>query len=168
MDTNEDELRELTERFAALGAADPADWAASQVLEGIPQLSRFIFLREAWRGVVAEGDVSWIGHDIAAYQREPDAPYAGAGRALDRLRSLGASEADLTDLVRAKQAELLFHFCYLLADPGVVDHPAAEGVLWALVEINEAGEVQGEISQLHESVLETDPAGREMRPRPDA
>lgn len=157
-------LDELAERFAALGAPNPRAWASSQLEEGIPQLARFVFLREAWRRVTAEQDTSWIDDAIAQYQREPDAPFAGAGRALKRLRALGADDRDLTDLVRAREAGLLAQVCYLLADPSVVDDPAVEDVQWALVQVSEDGEVLGEISALHESVLETDPSGREMRP----
>jgi hypothetical protein len=36
---------------------------------------------------------------------------------------------------------------------------------WALVQIGDDGDVLGNIGGLHESVLETDPTGREMRPR---
>ncbi len=38
---------ELTELFARLGARDPEKWARSQIKEGIPQLARFLFLRQA-------------------------------------------------------------------------------------------------------------------------
>ena len=43
--------KELTEIFRKLGAEDPEDWARSQIREGIPQLARFLFLREAWRSI---------------------------------------------------------------------------------------------------------------------
>ncbi len=38
-------------------------------------------------------------------------------------------------------------------------------VAWALAQVDDAGNVLGGIGGLHESVLETDPTGREMRPR---
>lgn len=158
-------LAELTERFRALGAPDPESWARSQLEEGIPQLVRFLFLREAWRRVIAEDDPSWIEREIAQAEREPDAPFAGVGRALHRLRMLGASDTDLTDLARGTQAELLFVLCELI-DDAFVDDPAADGISWTLVEVGEDGEVLGAVGGLHESVLETDPTGREMRPRP--
>ena len=34
--------------FRRLGAPSPSDWAHSQVTEGVPQLARFIFLKQAW------------------------------------------------------------------------------------------------------------------------
>ena len=164
---DEQELDALTARFAALGASDPRGWAASQVEEGIPQLARFVFLREAWRCITPENDTKWIDAAIEAFERDPTAPYAGAGRALKRLRALGADDRDITDIVRANEVELLFRLCYLLADPGIVDHPAAQGITWALVQLDEEGEPMAVIDALHESVLETDPSGREMRPRPE-
>ncbi len=162
---SQEDVAALAQLFESLGARDPESWARSQVEEGIPQLARFLFLRQAWRRVVAE-ESSWVHSDITAAQREPDAPFAGAGLALDRLRRLGATDADLTELVRAKQAELLFSLCYLLDDPSLEEAAVAD-VAWALVQIDAEGNVIGGISALHESVLETDPTGREMRPRSD-
>lgn len=164
--TDDAAIAELAKRFQALGAPDPAGWAASQVQEGIPQLARYLFLRQAWRHIVPDDDASWMSAEIAAAARNPDAPYAGVGHALARLRALGASDRDLTDLVRGKQAGLLFSLCYLLEDPDV-EEPEGQDVLWSLVQITEEGEVLGTIPGLHESVLETDPTGREMRPRAD-
>ena len=160
-------LDALTKRFRALGAPNPEGWARSQLEEGIPQLARFLFLREAWRCVVPDGDTTWIDREIASADRHPNAPYTVAGQALRRLRALGASDAELTDLVRSKQAELLLALCDLLDDPAL-EEPEAAGVAWALVEVDDDGEILGGIPALHESVLQTDPTGREMRPRPDA
>jgi len=41
--------KELAALFQKLGARDPDHWARSQVEEGVPQLARFLFLRQAWR-----------------------------------------------------------------------------------------------------------------------
>jgi len=162
-----DDIEGLTALFAQFGARDPESWARSQVNEGIPQLARYLFLRQAWRNVVSEGDPTGIGREIASAQNSPDQPYAGAGHALARLRAKGASDEDLTDLVRAMQASVLFSLCYRREDPGV-EEPAASEVMWALVQTDSDGNVVGPIGGLHESVLETDPTGREMRPRPAA
>jgi hypothetical protein len=62
------------------------------------------------------------------------------------------------------QVELLFQFCYLLEDPGAVE-PEVADVQWALVQTDEAGNVLGQLTGLHESVLAMDPTGREMRPK---
>ena len=157
-------IDQLAKRFAALGAPDPAGWAASQVRDGIPQLARFLFLRQAWRSIVPDADPAWIAAEMAAARPDPSAPYAGVGRALERLKGAGANDRDLTDLVRGKQAELLFSLCYLLEDPGI-DEPEGQDVLWSLLQITEEAEILGPMSGLHESVLETDPTGRETRPR---
>jgi hypothetical protein len=165
--TDETAIAELAKRFEALGAPDPRGWASSQVREGLPQLARYLFLRQAWRHVVPDDDASWIASEMAGAERNPSASLAGAGRALARLKAAGAGDRDLTDLVRGKQAELLFALCYLLEDPAI-EEPEGQDVLWALVQVTAEGEVLGPIPGLHESVLETDPTGREMRPRNDA
>ena len=67
-------------------------------------------------------------------------------------------------MVRVMQYNLLFRLCYLLGDPGDLE-PEVQNVSWLLVQVDEDGEVVDTIDALHESVLETDPTGREMRPR---
>lgn len=155
----------LTRLFDELGAPEPERWARSQIDEGIPQLARYLFLRQAWRSIVPEGDSRWIEAAIALANSHPGEPYTGAGLALARLRAKGATDEELTDLVRSMQAELLFSFCYLLEDPGDLED-AVSDIAWALVQIDDEGAILETIGGLHESVLETDPTGREMRPRP--
>ena len=156
--------KELTALFRRLGAPNPDDWARSQIDEGLPQLARYVFLRQAWRNVVSEDDPTWITNAIDAALARPNEPYAGVGHALAKLRKRGATDQELTDLVRGMQAELLFSFCYLLEDPGELE-PDVSHIAWALAQVDDAGNVLGGIGGLHESVLETDPTGREMRPR---
>jgi hypothetical protein len=156
--------RTLAALFERLGADDPDGWARSQVEEGIPQLARFLFLRQAWRAVVDEGDPRWIAMAIAGAEADPHGPYAGVGHALRSLRARGATDDEITDLVRGMQAELLFQLCYLLEDPGDVE-PEVQDVAWSLVQVDDDGNVLASIDGLHESVLQTDPTGREMRPR---
>lgn len=71
-----------------------------------------------------------------------------------RLREKAATDEELTELVRAMQVELLYSFCYPLENPGVVED-GVSNVAWALVQIDNEG-----------SILETDPTGREVCPRP--
>jgi hypothetical protein len=158
--------KELTALFRKLGAPDPEDWARSQIEEGIPQLARFLFLRQAWRQIVSEDDSSWIDLSIARAEQHPNEPYAGVGNALRSLRARGALDEEITNLVRGMQVQALFSFCCLLDDPGDLEDEVAQ-VGWALTEIDSEGNVIGGIGGLHESVLETDPTGREMRPRPE-
>jgi len=156
--------RTLAALFEKLGAGNPDGWARSQLEEGVPQLARFLFLRQAWRAIVDEGDSTWIATAITRAESKPDEPYAGVGHALRKLRGRGATDEELTDLVRGMQAELLFQLCYLLEDPGDVE-PEVADVAWSLVQVDGDGNVLASVNGLHESVLETDPTRREMRPR---
>lgn len=157
------ELETLTATFRALGARDPERSAKRQLEDGEPELARFLFLSQAWRWVVEEDDHSWIDREIQSAEGEPTEPMAGIGLALARLRALGAADEDLTDVVRGMQATLLFQVCNLLGDPGLA--AAQHGVFWALLQLSEEGEPLQEIDGLQMRVLETDPTGREVRPR---
>jgi hypothetical protein len=151
--------------FRRLGAPSPEDWAYSQVREGIPQLSRFLFLKQAWSNIVPEGDTAWIEAAIRSAQVQPDAPYSGLGAALARCKAVGASPDDLTEIARCVQAELLFAITYLLERPSN-DVDIGVDVSWGLFETDEHGHpTKNRIGDLHESVLELDPTGREMRPK---
>jgi len=157
-------LGQLTALFRKLGASNPEVWASSQVSEGINQLGRFLFLRQAWKQVVDETDHSWIQARIDQSSRQPGAPCSGVGPALQNLLAKGANPQDITDVVRVMQYELLYGLCYMLADPGLVEEELKD-ISWGLIQFNEDGKAVDEIAGLHESVLETDPTGREMRPR---
>jgi hypothetical protein len=152
---------ELIKLFAKLGARDPAMWARSQLTEKIPQIARFVFLRQLWKLVVAENDNSWIQEGLTI---EPTAPGGAIGSALRLTLSRGASEADLTTIVRIMQWRLLMGFCYLLDDPGVLEDDIKD-ITWCLFQVDEDGKPIAPITGLHESVLETEPSGREMKPR---
>lgn len=155
---------ELTEVFRTLGAEDPERWAGSQVREGIPQLARFLFLRQAWKEIASADDLSWIDpRTLSPTEQVPDIPFAGLRRAIGRLRDLGATREDIAELVRGMQAELLLSLCDMREDPGVIeDNP---GVHWGLFETDEQGMPIARMESLHEDLLTMDPTGREMRPR---
>jgi len=161
--------RELAELFRQLGAPSPEAWAHSQVTEGIPQLMRFLFLKHAWSNVVSEGDNVWIDNAIRSAEAQPGQPYAGLGAALARCRAAGVSSEDLTEIARCLQAEMLFAITCLLDDgPDELERILSPGinVSWGLFETDEHGNPTGShIGGLHESVLELDPTGREMRPK---
>ena len=155
---------DLVDLFRRLGAPSPRAWAHSQVTEGIPQLARFLFLKQAWSNVVSEGNTAWIENAIKSAQVRPDDPYAGLGAALARCKAAGASPDDLTEIARCVQAELLFAIAYLLEGPPD-DLDIDVDVSWGLFETDEHGHpTKNRIGDLHESVLELDPTGREMRP----
>jgi hypothetical protein len=117
--------------------------------------------------VVGEGDTSWIEPLIEESRRQPRGPGAGGGQALERLLAAGAAREDLAELVRVMQWEVLAGLAYQIADPGVVEYPSEElpRVNWALFEMSEDDEPLHPIDGLHESVLDTEPSGREMRPK---
>jgi hypothetical protein len=164
---NEQEIQEWTEHFRALGAYDPEGWARSQVEESIPQYARFVFLRQAWQSVVVDGDTSWIDSHMAQAERRSRDPGAGIGPALQRMLAAGVSREDITEVVRVMQWNVVAGVAYQLADPGVVDYPreGMPAVNWMLFEVDENGAPLRAIDALHESVLDTDPSGREMRPK---
>jgi len=165
--SEEEQIRLWTERFRLLGAYDPDSWAKSQVKEGIPQYARFIFLRQAWKEILDDDDAAWIDSEIASAAKRPSGPGAGIGLALKRILALGADREDLTEIVRVMQWELLSRIAYQLSDPGVVEYPdeSFPKVNWELFEVDSKNNPLHPIGGLHESILDTDPTGREMRPK---
>lgn len=161
------ELERLTEIFRSLGANEPEAWAFSQTDEGINQLGRFLFLRQAWKRVLDDGDESWIDAQISYSQKAQDAPGAGTGKALERLLKMGCTREDITSVVRGMQYDLLFGLCDLIDDPGELEEPVSD-ISWALFQVDEDENPTAPIESLHESVLELDPTGREMRPRQES
>ena len=115
--TQEKEIARLAKLLRILGVEEPEDCARSEVIEDIPQLTYYLFLRQAWARVVPDGDISWIDRHIEESRRLPDAPCSGIGPALERLQAAGADSTDITEVVRVMQYELLFALCYLLEDP---------------------------------------------------
>jgi hypothetical protein len=165
------EIERFTGLFRKLGARDPASWARSHVLEPhLNQLGRFLFLRQAWKLVVSEDEPGWVDSRAAGADPDSDRPYSSTYLAANALRAKGATNEELTDLVRGMQAELLFGLLYRLGDPDLNDDTdlkaAGIDMSWGLFQVDDAGEPGVSISGLHESMLDTDPTGREMRPRP--
>ncbi|HBH37410.1 MAG TPA: hypothetical protein DDX06_03385 [Curvibacter sp.] len=158
------DLHELSALFRRLGASDPESWARSQLEEGIPQLHRYLWLRQAWRLVVHEGDTAWMDAQIQHAEARPTDPYAGVGLALKQCLAQGLDRQLLNDIVRGMQAEMLTGLAYLLEDPDVAE-PELSGVGWGLFATDAEGQPVGPIGGVHESVLELDPTGRSMRPR---
>jgi len=155
---NEQQLADL---FRRLGARNPVDWARSQVDSDIPQLARFLFLREAWKLVLPEGDRGWFSRSA---EGDLSGPGGGIAPAIKRLLALGAKEEDLTTVVRVMQWRVLAGLCVLLDDPGNLEADVKD-VAWRLFQVDENGQPIVPIGGLIESVLETEPSGREMRPR---
>ncbi|MBK9260187.1 MAG: hypothetical protein IPM54_10165 [Polyangiaceae bacterium] len=108
------ELDEMTEKFQQLGVENPEGWARTQVIEGIPNLPKMIFLKLMWRTIVKEGDSQWIDREIADAEKNPSDPFIGGGLALKSLRAKGATDEELIDVVRNFQMEYLWDIVMLL------------------------------------------------------
>ncbi len=153
-------LQELSELFRKLGARNPESWAGSQLRENIPQLARFLFLRQAWRLVIGDNDIEWISE---MRQIDTKKPGGDIGPAITRLLDGSGDETDLTRIVRIMQWKLLFGLCQLLDDPGDIEREVRD-IAWRLFQVDENERPIAIIAGLAESVLETDPTGQEMRP----
>jgi hypothetical protein len=151
--------KELSTLFRKLGAPNPETWARSQVNENIPQLARFLFLKQAWKLIIPDDDTNWISQ---IQQVALNKPGGDAGEATARLLAAGADEGDLTKVVRVMQWRLLSGLCELLDDPGDIGVEVAD-VAWRLFQVDESDRPIAVIGGLVESVLETEPSGREMR-----
>ncbi|HEY8065110.1 MAG TPA: hypothetical protein VIF40_10345 [Methylosinus sp.] len=151
--------QELSALFQSLGARNPKAWAKSQIEENIPQLARFLFLRQAWKFVVTEGDAGWIS-DIKNI--DPNAPGGSAITSINKLIKGSGDEDSLTTVVRVMQWRLLHSLCQLLDDPGDIENEAGD-IAWRLFEVDENDRPISIMGGLAESVLETEPSGREMR-----
>src|ERR1700721_705016 len=114
---------ELTELFRKLGAQEPESWARSQIAEGIPQLPRYLFLRQAWRNVVDPRDQTWMS---TMRPKDPNGPGGELGSAIDRILAIGARPEDLTTVVRIMQWHLLARLCVLLEDPGDIENEVSD------------------------------------------
>ncbi|MFG2825543.1 hypothetical protein ACGFX4_39715 [Kitasatospora sp. NPDC048365] len=137
----------LHDRFADLGADEPQAWALSELTEGIPQLARYLVLRRIW----AEAVNQW--ERPAAIDAIP---------ATHRLLAAGADRADIARVARAAAFETVAAVIGIL-DEGYdsdLDDDTLPG--WRLHETDADGESTGRpVAALHESLLETDPAGNE-------
>jgi hypothetical protein len=154
--------KELTELFRKLGAPEPENWAHSQIRVGIPQLARYLFLREAWRRIVSPDDRHWMDEVIP---KDPNGAGGELGPAIDRLLAAGGRLGDITTVVRVMQWWLLAGLCVLIDDPGDFESEVAD-IRWQLFLVDENDYATEEIGSLIESLLQTDPTGREMHPPP--
>ena len=73
-----------------------------------------------WREIINPlQDPSTLGNLIANCRRQPDAPFAGAGAAIERALAAGVSVEDLCLIQRSAAYEAVFGTLYALGDPGV-------------------------------------------------
>jgi hypothetical protein len=119
-----------------------------------------LFLRQAWNLVVDDKESRWIAE---LSQLNSNKPGGDIGPAIMRLLAAGGQEDDLTKVVRVMQWRLLSGLCQLLDDPGNIEREAGD-IAWRLFQVDEGDHPIAMMGGLAESVLETDPTGREMRP----
>jgi hypothetical protein len=102
------------------------------------------FLLQIWKEVInAPLQERWIDNLIADADRAPDRPFADLGPVLKRLLQAGASRRDLSLVHRFASYEAVFQTLCMLGDPGI------DG---------------DNIEMMHESLLGSDPSGKEGRP----
>jgi hypothetical protein len=105
--------------------------------------SRSEFLDQAWTDIInSPMQEHWIDNVIREADQSPDAPFADLGPVVKRLLASGASRKDLCLISRFASYEAVFQTLYMLEDPGV----------------------DGETAGLYESLLGSDPSGKEGRP----
>jgi hypothetical protein len=81
--------KELVELFTSLGAPTPEEWVSHVAENPGPQLARYLFLKQAWERLIADGDTKWIAESIQRSHTHPEEPYAGLGQALGRAVAMG-------------------------------------------------------------------------------
>ncbi|MEU7261948.1 hypothetical protein AB0B21_40075 [Streptomyces rimosus] len=136
----------LHAQFSALGVTDPADLVKSEVIEGVPQLARFVLLRSLWRGAI----YGWTGP--GSLDQLP---------AAQRLLAAGADREDLVRLARAVAYEAVFATLDELDAGGDANGMGVEAG-WVVMESDEDGSPTGRtLPALHEDLLTMDPSGRD-------
>ncbi|MGH1470704.1 MAG: hypothetical protein ACRBCS_05885 [Cellvibrionaceae bacterium] len=151
---------ELIKIFKNLGADEPESWADSQIKEGIPQLCRFLFLKGMWDSVVPDNE-KWV--DEYVNDTMENECFSGASIAIRKMIECGVPKKYITELCRGIGGELIFNIATMIDDPSVLLEN--DVVSWGLFELDGNGNPKSLIAGLHESVLETDPTGRECLPR---
>jgi hypothetical protein len=171
---------ELAERFRVAGAAEPEQWAASEVEEDIPQLARLLLLRSVWRSAeqwkqppeawfaevepdaeqpAAEEDDDEPTLVPAGESHGPDGepPFLAAQQAVQRILAAGANPDDLKEVARAIFLHTAFDAVHTV-DAGY-DPEAGEGMPgWLLMEVGSDLVLTGRpLGALHEDLLTTEP-----------
>jgi hypothetical protein len=175
------EFEALVEKFRAVGAQQPGQWAASEVEEDIPQLARFIFLRRLWRSAVqwklppeewfAEVEPDELPVDEEdddeptlvpsssdeVVDEDGDPPFLPAQQAVQRILAAGADPEDLKEVARAIFLHAAFD-AVVTVDDGH-DPEAGEGMPgWLLTEVGGDLVLTGRvIPDLHEDLLTMEP-----------
>ena len=156
------ELETLTEIFRQAGAPRPETWAESQINEGINQLARFSFLKNITSEWLKENEYGWIDKMINGLDAASDVPCSQFGTAVKEMLEKNVSKEAIVDLIRVVQFETLYHVCSTIDKTYEVTTPVTN---WRLFELDDDDNPVATIGNLHESLLQFDPSGREMGPR---
>jgi len=159
---NKSDLKSLTEVFRQAGAIDPEMWASSQIEEGINQLGRFSFLKTITSEWLKEDDFNWVDNQIEFNYSQPGDPCSQLPKALKEMLDKNINRETILDLIRVIQFNTLFHVCSTIDRSFEADTPITS---WALFEVDDDDNPKETLIGLHESLLEFDPSGKEMRPR---
>jgi hypothetical protein len=131
---------------------------------------REIILRDIWKYIADEDDLSWI--DNVASQPANDGPMGDFGEITRRMLAAGISKHDIARFAKINGYEAAFGALYILdggtlGDDEVRDSEGKE-VSWRVqaFDFETDQPIDAGIRGLHESILSTDPTGREMRPPP--
>lgn len=136
----------LCAQFSSLGVTDPVDLIKSEVMEDLPQLARFVLLRNLWHGAID----GWT--EPGSLDQLP------AGQ---RLLAAGTDREDLVRLVRAVAYEAVFATLDELDAGGDLNVSGVEAG-WVVMESGEDGSPTGRtLSGLHEDLLTMDPSGHD-------
>jgi len=157
-----DDLKDLTAIFRQAGAEDPESWADSQIEEGINQLGRFSFLKAITSQWMKEDETNWVDNQIEFDYSAPEDPCSQLPMALKEMLEKNVKRETIIDLIRVIQFNTLFHVCSAIDRSFEPDTPVTN---WSLFELDDDENPKSRIDGLHESLLEFDPSGKEMRPR---
>jgi hypothetical protein len=142
-------LRSLAERFKKLGCENPESWARSEVEEDIPQLARFVFLRQLWGLVITPSRM----RELNNFSGPND---DGRGGALRRIKDCGVDNKDLLTIVREAQVSVIREVASILDELYTLG-PEFEGINWGLFEVDEEYRPTRPMDGLHESIDDTQP-----------
>lgn len=144
--------------------------------EGWPVHAHESFVNALWSLVVdedgyADGRPEWIEAWLRGHQQR-SVPDGAVPAALHRILACGVDPADLTDVVRALQHDLIYNVCQLIDDPVLLgigldeDDSAGTEFGWELVAFHaERPAERAPINYLHSVLDEHDPSGRGGEPR---
>jgi len=145
----------LVKQLAALNCQDPRSWAKPEVDEGMPQLSRFNFLRELWQTLTPRHEPLFLKGCGLCVEGTSVGPPIGADGPFERLQKSNADMDDVIEIARHAQISALLSVTMLL-DNASMSGPSVEDSSWGLFEFDEEDNPGRRVDGLHESFLDPD------------